>query len=131
MASQKIKKSSTKISLVSIIRLAIFAIALYFAINYLSQAPNSNVLSATSPDIAQSSQLSNLDLRQYLPDYLNQRIDELPNSSAIIYLQQQYQELLKQTNNFPQKQINDLKIQIINQLYQNAIQDLQNNGQQQ
>jgi len=131
VASQKIKKSSTKISLVSIIRLAIFAIALYFAINYLSQAPNSNVLSATSPDIAQSSQLSNLDLRQYLPDYLNQRIDELPNSSAIIYLQQQYQELLKQTNNFPQKQINDLKIQIINQLYQNAIQDLQNNGQQQ
>jgi hypothetical protein len=68
--------------------------------------------------------VAQIDITQYLPDYLSQRLTDLPKSSAIIYLQDQLNKYSSELNGFPQKQINDLKLQIINQLYQDAVKSI-------
>ncbi len=127
MAKKK-HEQQFKFSSANIIRLAIFSVVIYFLINFLSAQDQSSVLSSTdsigsTPDTL-GGMVAQIDITQYLPDYLSQRLTDLPKSSAIIYLQDQLNKYSSELNGFPQKQINDLKLQIINQLYQDAVKSI-------
>ncbi len=127
MAKKK-HEQQFKFSSANIIRLAIFSVVIYFLINFLSAQGQSSVLSSTdsigsTPDTL-GGMVAQIDITQYLPDYLSQRLNDLPKSSAIIYLQDQLNKYSSELNGFPQKQINDLKLQIINQLYQDAVKSI-------
>jgi hypothetical protein len=126
--AKKKHEQQFKFSSANIIRLAIFSVVIYFLINFLSAQGQSSVLSSTdsigsTPDTL-GGMVAQIDITQYLPDYLSQRLNDLPKSSAIIYLQDQLNKYSSELNGFPQKQINDLKLQIINQLYQDAVKSI-------
>jgi len=126
VAKSKLKKDSVSFGPRTLIRLIIFIIIVYFAIVYLSSSttPVPNILGEhiklQEPDLKSTTDK----LYQFLPEKSQKTLENLPAHPAIISLNQKFTQIKDQVSGFPQKQINQLKKQIIDQIYQDITKDL-------
>ena len=109
-----------------LIRLIIFVGLVYFLINYLSTQTSPVIDDPTVLGDEVNSSVLVDGAYQLLPEKSRREIDNLPNNPVIISLQQKYQQLLAETNGFPQKQIDDFKSWLIRNLAQQLINSIDN-----
>ena len=61
---------------------------------------------------------------QQIPPQSRKNLENLSTNPTIISFQTKIKSLQVETNGFPQKQINDIKKAVINQIYQNVMKSL-------
>ena len=74
---------------------------------------------------------SNIDIKpffdqayQLLPPDSRQKLENINQAPAIIYTQEKIQYLKNKINDFPRRQINQFKKEIIQDIYQNLMKDI-------
>jgi len=117
-------------SLKTLIRLLIFSLLVYHLFSYLSQNIN-NKQSQNDPTVLgqqnqqQSVFFNNLYLS--LPASSRQKLENLHQFPPYLYLEKQYNYLLNQVDGFPQKQLNQVKKDIIQSIYQDLMKNIDEN----
>lgn len=114
-------RKSFRFSAKHLFRLLIFLLIFFFLINYFSTSESNLTI---NPSITIEKLNPGLDLSPYLPKFINEKTRLLSTSSAIIYLQNQTASISAQISGFPQKQIRDIKKQIITEIYQEALKSI-------
>lgn len=126
MAKSKQKKDKVTIGFPTIFRLAVFTLLVYFLIIYLSSSSNPNPTSI--PNVLGDSIQLPQNLYQALPESSRQKLQNLEHNPDIVNFQNKIDQLQQQVKNFPQKQINDFKKQIIQSIYQDLMKGIDSNN---
>ena len=66
---------------------------------------------------------------QSLPSDSRQKIENIEQNTALIYIQKKYDDLKDQANGFPGRQINQLKKEIIQSIYQDLMKGIDQDQQ--
>ena len=110
------------------IRLSLFALLIFYLINYFSQTPqNTSETLIDDPTVLGIQTQSQFppplfnDLYLKLSPDTRQKIEAIPSLPVIIKSQQQIEALKKQANGFPQKQINQFKKELIRSIADDLI----------
>lgn len=126
-------KEEFKLTPTHLIRISIFLLLVYLSINYLSsQTSASPVFKAPTNILGKQTQNQNNlkfytnKLYQSLPPESQNILKNIDQNPAIISLQQKFIELKKQTQDFPQKQIEDIQKELLKRFYQNALENIEN-----
>ena len=127
-----IDQKSNRIGSKSVIRLIIFLAVIYFSIFYLSRnfqkkemLTDPTVLGQEIETIATPQLKPFFDqIYQSLPQDSRQKIENTEQIPAIIYIREKYDDLKDQVNGFPQRQINQLKKEIIQSVYDDLMQGI-------
>jgi hypothetical protein len=124
------KKKEFKLTPQVLFRLLIFSIFIYFLISYLSnskpQLPQINdtpVLGENTSMPVNPPQLKVIYDQVYnqIPPDSRRQLETINQSPVIISLQEKLTQFQNETNNFPQKQIVEIKKTIIQNVYQNLM----------
>jgi hypothetical protein len=114
----------------TLVRLLLFSLLLYYLFTYLSQ----NIVDKQSRNdptvLGQESEESTIFLKDVylsLPESSRQKLENLDQFPPYLYLEKQSNYLLNQINGFPQKQLNQLKKDIIQSVYQDLMKNLNEN----
>lgn len=117
-------------SLKTLIRLLIFSLLIYYLFSYLSQNIN-HKQSQNDPTVLgrQSQEQTDFFTNLYfsLPEKSRQKLENFPQFPPYLYLEKQYSYLLNQANGFPQKQLNQVKKDIIQSIYQDLMKNIDEN----
>ncbi len=127
MAKSKIKKEDYHFGFQTIFRLAIFSLVVYFLVVFLSSSSASPIPAILGDTInLPTSDLNQIGhkLYQTLPQSSRQEIEKLPSNPVIINLQHKLDQLKVQSEGFPQKQITEIKKQLLKNIYQDLINNL-------
>jgi hypothetical protein len=128
----KHKDNEFKLTPKVLLRLSLFALIFYFLVNYLSQ----NYQNITPPQFIDSAVLGDLDTKnptrqnlfndfyQKLPDSSRQYIEDLGKSPVIISLQENISNIKKSTDGFPQKQIKEIKKNLVKSISDEIIKSI-------
>jgi len=108
----KSKHSSFHLSFQVILRLLIFSLVVYFSILYFSQG-KTNLPTISLPPLI-----------NFLPPSSQQTLYNLSSTPQAVFLQQKIDLLKSETADFPQKQIRDIQKAVVNKLYSNIIQNI-------
>jgi hypothetical protein len=106
-------KHHQEFTIATFVRLIIFAIVIFFLINYFSGSSNQSVLGDSTINLSPyTEQITNL-----LPEKSRQALQNLPTSSVVTYIQQQ-------SAGFPQKQIKEIKKAVIKDIYDKILKSI-------
>ena len=108
--SKKIKKKF-HFGLEHIIRLVIFSVAIFFAINYLTSSPGPKLY---PEDVLGDS--------TEIPESINGIIKNISENPKY---KQAYTFIENQSRDFPQKQIKEIKLGVINSIYQDMVKSVE------
>lgn len=112
---KKLKKKPFRFTFGHLIRLGLFIALIYYLINYFSQnQADFNIQNDVLGDTVPTSNIINkysTDIYQKLPPDTQQKITKLPELPIFL-------EIKKQLNGFPTKQINQLKLDLIDKISQ-------------
>ena len=116
-------------SLKTLLRLFIFSLLLYYLFAYLGQSISQKHAKPDPTVLGQQSDSSEFfqDAYQSLSPTYRQKLENLNQFPPYLYLQGQYDYLLDQASGFPQKQINQIKKDIIQSIYQDLMKNLDGN----
>ena len=127
------EKSSADFNLKTFIRLALFALFIYLSISYFSRYTNQK--QAVDDPTVLGEEIENatdINLKpffdqayQSLPPDSRQKLENINQIPAIIYTQEKIQYLRDQIKDFPRRQINQLKKEIIQDVYQGLMKDIE------
>ena len=120
--AQHSKHDKFHLSFAVIIRLVIFFIIAYFFITYFSTRQSPSVV--LGDHIELKPVVDNL--IQKLPPASQQQINNFSSNPAIKFINSKIDQLKIETNDFPQKQLTDIKKAVINQIYQNVMKSVDN-----
>ena len=126
-------KQTANFGLKVVVRLLLFSLAIYLAISYFSrytkqpEALNDPTVLGeevgNSPDINLKPFFDQA--YQSLPPDSRQKLENINQIPAIIYTQEKIQYLKDQIEDFPRRQINQLKKEIIQSVYQDLMKDVE------
>ena len=120
--STKSKHKEQKFSIATAIRLGIFAVIVFFLINYFSGSNNQSVLGESTINLSPyTQQLSNL-----LPEKSRKSLQDFPQSSVYKFVQDKLNYLQEQSGGFPQKQIKDIKKAVVKDIYDKILKNIEN-----
>lgn len=115
----KLKKKKFRFTFTVFLRLAIFAAVVYFAISYLSKnhqvsQPDPTVLGTEGTKVKTITD----SLYQQLPPQSQKVLQNLDKTPPVVFVQDKLNYLKQQTNGFPDKQIAEIKKNVINSILQ-------------
>lgn len=125
-------KQTANFDLKTLIRLVLFAAFIYFAISYFSRYTNQKQ-AINDPTVLGEEIQSSTDINlkpffdqayQSLPVDSRQKLENINQIPVIIYAQEKLQYLKDQIKDFPRRQINQLKKEIIQDVYQDLMEDI-------
>ncbi|MBU3935649.1 hypothetical protein KJ909_03160 [Patescibacteria group bacterium] len=110
----------------SVFRLLLFALLVYFLISYFSQNSAKKHSQNDPTVLGEELDVSPIFDQAYrsLPPQSRQKLENISTLPVIIYLQEKYDYLLKELNGFPQKQINQLKKDLIQSIYNDLMKNI-------
>lgn len=121
--STSLKKKHTKFTLQSLIRLAIFSLLLFFIISFISgqklKSPKLNI-SQSSSILGKTTEIGN-NIYQSIPENSRKQLENLNQNPAVIFIEEKFNYLKSQTNDFPQKQIKDIQKMLLKNIYENSV----------
>jgi len=118
--------SSYHLSFKSVFRLFLFALLVYFLISYFSQNSAKKYSQNDPTVLGEELDVAPLFDQAYqsLPPQSRQKLENISSLPAIIYLQEKYDYLTGQLNGFPQKQINQLKKDLVQTIYNDLMKNI-------
>jgi len=126
-------KQTANFGLKVVVRLLLFSLAIYLAISYFSrytkqpEALNDPTILGQEIDNQPHINLKPLFDQAYqsLPPDSRQKLENINQIPVIIYTQEKLQYLKDQMKDFPRRQINQLKKEIIQSVYQDLMKDVE------
>lgn len=124
------KKKPQTITFKSILRLAVFSLIVFFLISWLSQKPSSK-LSQTDPTlfIGETDDSSNVlgDMYNKLPEDSRQQLENINQTEIGKFVSNTSEYIKVQLDGFPQKQIKEIKKEIIRNISDDMIKSIDEN----
>lgn len=111
------RQQKFRFSLAFMIRMAIFIVLVYFAVNYFSA--NSSQINLPVPNVLGVTY-------NLLPSDSQEKINNINSNPAIIYLQTKLEQIKTVSADFPQKQITEIKKMVIQNVYENIMKSIEN-----
>lgn len=130
--AQKVKQTAN-FNLKTLIRLVLFFLFMYLSIFYFSRYTNQPE-ALNDPTVLGEEIKSSPDINlkpffdqayQSLPPDSRQKLENINQTPVIIYTQEKLQYLKDQIKDFPRRQINQLKKEIIQNVYQDLMEDVE------
>lgn len=119
--SAKTKHQKRSFTFATIIRLTIFALIVYFLINYFSGSSNQSILGDSTIDLSPyTQQVTNL-----LPEKSQKTLENLPQSPVFTFIHQKIVYLQQESNGFPEKQIKEIKKAVIKDIYDKLLHSIE------
>lgn len=122
--SKKHHPSSFKFTLAHFLRLAVFFIILYLSITYLSSQSPITIPNITDPTVLGEETVNSV--YHFLPQDSQKYLENLKQNDVIIYLQDKYKYFKDQSQDFPNRQIKEIKKAVIDTIYRDLINNLEN-----
>jgi hypothetical protein len=129
--SRHLVKKKFKFTPVVFIRLIVFFIIICLSINFLSSTKKSKIIIDSTVlgdeiDTSNSTIIKDTinQIYKHLPLKSQETLNNLPSSPPMIYITDKLNYLKSETNGFPQKQINDLKKNIVKNALQSYLDSL-------
>ncbi len=124
------KKKPQTITFKSILRLAVFSLIVFFLISWLSQKPSSKI-SQNDPTlfIGESNTSSNVlgDMYDKLPEDSRQQLENINQTEIGKFISNTSEYIKIQLDGFPQKQIKEIKKEIIRNISDDMIKSIDEN----
>ena len=115
------KPKEFKFTFAVLFRLIIFFVILGFTINYISSS-KANIPLLDPTVLGDESTLNSL--YQQLPENSRFLLENYTKTPSYHYLQSNIELLKKEANGFPQKQINEIKKEVINSIYKDLMKNI-------
>lgn len=120
--SSKFKHKHQEFTLATVIRLVVFAVVVFFLINYFSGSNNQSILGEQTINLSPYvEKVTNL-----LPEKSRQTVQNLPQSPIFGFIQEKFKYLQQESGGFPQKQIKDIKKAIVKDIYDKMLNNIEN-----
>jgi len=124
-----VKEKKFHFTFKNLIRLVIFALILYFSINWFSNNQKTSVLGDVDTTILDEETKNNLvpNLYQKLPQNSRYQLEHFKETEIGLFLQDKFGFLQSQLNGFPDRQIKEIKKSIIKNVSDDLIKNIDEN----
>jgi len=123
------KKKPQTITFKSILRLAVFILIVFFLISWLNQEPSSEVAQSDPTLFIGETESSNVlgDVYDQLPEDSRQQLENLDQTEIGKFISNTSEYIKIQLDGFPQKQIKEIKKEIIRNISEDMIKSIDEN----
>ena len=123
------KKKPQTITFKSILRLAVFILIVFFLISWLNQEPSSEVAQSDPTLFIGETESSNVlgDVYDQLPEDSRQQLENLDQTEIGKFISNTSEYIKVQLDGFPQKQIKEIKKEIIRNISEDMIKSIDEN----